>query len=735
MTTAAPGGLTSSSSSSPSTHWVSFQFQIPMQDLLEGVRTILETLVIFLEILKTLLETVKILLILFANAIIALVNALITLILNFFLALLRTGLYGWFHVPKPSIDPSFRRHTGGSQAFFNKFKGSLINVRDPNRPQPIAGFTQSGFILFVVDADGIVQMVRLILAILRFFGQDHLQATFRAPTNFKVLPVGPNGDPIISVVTVFQKKPTELVLQWGLPSNQIKGTPGFQDVIASLADEFVPPNFLIEKSEINPNAPIDASQLTNPQAAGLVTTTIKTNFEQNGQPGKTVQKVIKLQDYYFNPFIKFQKYISIDPSQNLGSFILGQLGTFRYIDTDVQPGKSYWYRVRAYNGDLTINPDNTMSFQAPVVDPITNRTYVVWPSSSPPPGGMVGKPSPIIAARVPLYPTFDVIANLKALFQAAFSLNFHQPLPQGSTFGSDGAPTGTTSVTTVGLGSMTQLAGALASFQANPILGAAAGAGAVPAQVFVPNPATNQLPTPPWQVSSVVRNSTRLTIIVSQALLQTGNALALEQFFLGPFKKQSPTSVGASNLSQLVTSLTPTSTDPTAMQQAQQQYGNAYVDLGVRLNVLAGIQYVKTFLLSASPPDWIEISLLRDLLPWAGQLLYELIAKIQALLAAFQGLIQEIINFINAIERKINVLEQFIEYIISILNLLLSFQIGAYILLLPATGGDVTDWFAAIDNAGGTPPSSGPDGFTAGICLGFIAPDIGGILSALGLIF
>ena len=707
-----------------------------MQDLLAGVRQILETLVIFLEILKTLLETVKILLILFANAIIALINALITLILNFFEALLRTGLYGWFHVPKPTIDPSFRRHSGGSQAFLNRFKASLIDVRDPNRPQPIAGFTQSGFLLFVIDADGIVQMVRLILAILRFFGQDHLQPTFRAPTNFKVLPVGPNGDPIISVVTVFQQKPVELVLQWGLPSNQVRGTPGFQDVFTSLENEFVPPNFLIEKSSVNPNVPIDASQLTNPQAAGIVTTTIKTNFEQNGQPGKTVTKVVKLQDYFFNPFIKFQKYISIDPSQNLGSFILGQLGTFRYIDTDVQQGKTYWYRVRAYNGDLLINPDNTMSFQAPVVDPITGRTYIVWPSSSPPPGGMVGKPGPIIATRVPNYPQFDIIANLKALFQVAFSLNFHQPLPVGSTFSSSGAPSGSTSVTAVGLGSLSQLAGALASFQANPILGAAAGLGAVPSQVFVPDPATNQFPTPPWQVSSVVRNSTRLTIIVSQAILQSNNALAVEQYFLGAFKKQSPSSVGATNLSQLVTMLTPTtSTDPTAMQQAQQQYGNAYVDLGVRLNVLSAIQYIKTFTLGGAPPDWIEVSLLRDLIPWAGQLLYELIAKIQALLAAFQGLIQEIINFINAIERKINVLEQFIEYLISILNLLLSFQIGAYILLLPGTGGDITDWFAAIDNAGGTPPSSGPDGFTAGICLGFIAPDIGGIFKALSLIF
>src|SRR5579864_8635331 len=153
-----------------SANWQSFAIQIPGQDLLEPVRAILEVLLIFLEILKTLLEVVKILLILFANVIIALVEALISLILTLFEALKRTGLYIWWDIPNLIIDPNLNRHFGGYTAFLQRFKGSCLDVRDPNRPQPISGATQSGFLLLVVDADVPITLIRLIMILMYFFG-------------------------------------------------------------------------------------------------------------------------------------------------------------------------------------------------------------------------------------------------------------------------------------------------------------------------------------------------------------------------------------------------------------------------------------------------------------------------------------------------------------------------------------------------------------------------------------
>ncbi len=732
--------------SQPTANWESFALQIPGQDLLEPVRAILEVLLIFLEILKTLLDVIKILLILFANAVIALVEALIALILALFEALKRTGIYVWWDIPNLIIDPNLNRHFGGYTAFLQRFKGSCLDVRDPNRPQPIAGATNSGFLLLVVDEQLPTQLIKLIMILMYFFGQEFKAPHYKAPANVKVLPVGSSGDPLLSVVDVFEQQPTSLVIEWSLPGKQVSGDAGQRPVFQDYAQEFVPPNFLIEKSTVNPNQAIDVSQLSNPLAAGLVTMSIPTNFELNGQPGQTTMKTIKVGDFWNDPFIKFQSYIPINPSTNFGTFLAGQLGTFRYIDNNVKAGQTYWYRVRATSGDVQVNSgsegqDGTITFStSPTTNPITGRQFIPYPGGQP--TAMVGRASPIHSATVPLFATapFDVIANLIALFEVAFSLNFHLPFPTGATFDQNGLPTGNTTPEQIGVGSLMTLAGSLTSFQAVPILGSAAGLGAV---TPLPNPATGDFPSLPWQTYPVSSNSTRLAIIVAGALLNTNNAPALQKYMTVGFPKSptpgftpfSSTGMPVTNLSSFVLALTSPTPNTAALLAAQTSYGNVFGDPGTRLNILAAINYVKTFTLGGVPPDWKAILLLRDIIPWAGQLIYELIAKIQALLAAFQGLMQEIIAFINLIERKIQTLEQFIEYLISILDFLLSLEIGLFVLFLPETSGDITSWFAAIDGAGGSPPTSGPSGYTAGVSLAYIAPDVTAFVTALSLIF
>ncbi|MDA4133777.1 MAG: hypothetical protein OK454_11750, partial [Thaumarchaeota archaeon] len=336
------------------------------------------------------------------------------------------------------------------------------------------------------------------------------------------------------------------------------------------------------------------------------------------------------------------QYIPINPLSNFGTFLAGQLGTFRYIDNNVKVGQTYWYRVRATSGDITVNSDGSVTFMPPTTNPITGRNFIAYPGGNP--TAMVGRASPIHSATVPMYATapFDVIGNLIALFETAFSLNFHQPLSPGATFAGSGLPIAPTTDLSIGLGSLTQLAGSLTTFEAMPIVGASAGAGAK-ASAFSPGP-TGALPQAPWQTFQVSSNSTRLAITVAGALLNSNSAPAFQHFMTLAFPRApTPKGSGAANLSQFVLSFTAVSSDPQTMLGTLTQYGNLFGDPGTRLNVLAGINYVKTFLLGGVPPDWKSIQLLRDIIPWAGQLLYELIAKIQALLAAFQGLMQEII--------------------------------------------------------------------------------------------
>jgi hypothetical protein len=722
--------------SQPSANWESFALQIPGEDLLEPVRAILEVLVIFLEVLKTLLNVVKTLLILFSNAIIALVEALISLILTLFTALKQTGLYVWWDIPDPITDPNFNHHFGGHVAFLQRFKASCVDVRDPNRPQPIAGATQSGFILLAVDDQLPTGLVRLLLSLLYFFGQEFKAPHYKAPANVKVLPVGSKGDPILSIVEVFNQQPSSLVVEWTLPGKQVSGDAGQRPVFQDFAQEFVPPSFLIEKSTVNPNVAIDVKLLSSPTAAGLVTMSEVTNFEKNGQPGQPTMRTIKLGDFWNDPFIKFQTYIPVNPSTNTATFLAGQLGTFRYIDNDVEAGQTYWYRVRATSGDLAVNSDGSVTFAPPTTNPITGRSFIAYPGKTP--TAMVGRASPIHSATVPVFPpaSFDVLANLRALFQTAFSLNFHLPLPDGAAFGPDGLPinNSVTSVLDIGLQSLTQQAGSLTAFTAVPILGKAAGATAV-AATFSANP-VGVFPEAPWQTFLVKFNASRLAIIVAGALLTSNNALSFQRYMTGAFPKSPEPlipNLSPSNLSELVLQLTPV--DQAEMQQALVNYGDAFVDPGTRLNVLAAINYVKTFTLGGVPPDWKAVELLRDIVPWSGQLLYELIAKIQGLLSAFQGIMQEVTAFINLIERKINTMEQFIEYLVSILDFLLALELGVFVLFVPQTSGDITSWFSAIDGAGGNPPTSGPNGYTAGVALGYIAPDVTAFAAALKLIF
>ncbi len=720
-----------------SASWSSFSLQVPGKDLLEPVRNVLETLLLFLEVLKTILDTIKTLLLDFGNPVRALVEALIALINTLFESLKRTGIYGWFDAPEPGYDPTFRRFSGGYPGFVSRFKGSLVDTKDPGRPQPIAGATKSGFILLVVDAESIQGLVRLVTLLFRFFGKEFLNPQYGAPANVKVLPLGAKGDPILSIVRVFNEKPKSLVIEWSLPSTVHIGDPGFSDMFTSLSTEFLPPKFLIEKSSKNPNVELDASSLSDASAVGTVTTQITTNFELRGQPGVPIKRKVRLTDEYQDPFVKFEKYIPIDTANNSTTFFLGQLGTFRYIDNDVEIGKTYWYRVRAYSGTLAINGDGSISFQPPETNVIDRVPLVRWPSTDPGDPVVMGRSSVISRQHIFEIPDkFDVLENLKRLFELAFSLNFHVPLSPEAKFNSQGLPaTPDTFNSMIGEGSLTNLSGTLITFTAVPILGSAATATSVTG-AFSPDPVTGKLPLMPWQTFKVIFNASRLSSIVGGAFLETGNANAFQALMQGALPKGIVPGLPAdTTLEKLCFDLTTTSEDSTVMRAVATRYGDNFKDPTLRLNVLQAIEFCKTFTLGGAPPDWIQISLLRDIVPWSGQLLYELLAKIQALLDAYNGVLDEIKAFIDMIERKINTLEQFIEYLLSILDFIESLQVGFFLLNVAEADGGLPDWFQALDNAGGTKPPSGPEGYTAGAAFAYIAADISAFVTAFELIF
>jgi hypothetical protein len=774
-----------------SASWESFQIQIPGQDLLKGVRNVLETLLVFLEIAKAILETIKQFLIFFGNPLIALLEALIALIPDLFKALQQTGVYAYYDLPDPFRDPNFKTLSGGFQAFKTRWKGSLLDQRDSNRPQPVPNLLQGGFFLFVLDADGPLALIQLVKSVLAFFKNPKrfISPQYPPPAHLKAVPLTPQGDPVLSITNLLSTQSTSLAVEWKLPGTVPTGDVGFAGTASQIVQNFRVPNWLIEIATSPPTVPIeitsdpvtgqfDASALHDPNQVGRLVMNYSTPFTDPRNLGNTFNGLAAVTDEYGDPIIKFNYYAVVD---GFSAFLQAQLGTVRFVIEDVPLDTNLYIRVRAFFGDLAtfpyqdpfvnLNWDNTLTQR---MGDGSGQLYLPWPQVGSTQISM-GKPSAMIKARITTNPTFDVIGDLTAIFQAGFSLNFHVPLPPGTPeisggkpvldnrgnpvyypqFDSSGNPISPLTVANIGEGTMTDMAGGVAGniFVSPPA--------ALAYQDYQPDPVTGEVPEQPWQTLPVRFQSTRLAIRFASILMEQGGPVlaAFRELMKGPLPAGS-VSISwpqgtPTNLEQLVTYMTtatPVETSPNQNAQIQQAledagvnnttvsfgtaaaYAKAFNDAVTRKNVAAAVEFLRSLNYQGTPPDWISVSLL-DIIPWSGQILYDLIAKIQALVDAFQGVLQEIINFINMLERKINALEQFIEYLVSILNFLLNLEVGFYLLPVPSINGDVTAWMSTIDQAGGTIPPSGPSGYTAGICLAYLGPDVSAIASAFALLF
>lgn len=762
--------------------WKSFIIQVPGKDFLEPVREVLETLLIFLEIAKVLLETLKAFLVDFGNPIKALVEALIKLIEELFLALKTSGMFMYLDVPNPVLDPNFNLQFGGFRAFTDRFKGSLFDTRDFNRPQPRSGSTQSGFVILMVDASDPFRLIRLINNLLRFFSQEFAAPRFEAARNFQAIPAGAEGDPILRLADVFTSIDSDfgsaslgpfqkVQLSWTLPTSSEAPDAGFADVVSKVAAEFIPPSWVIEKSvDVNPaSQKIAIEDLSDPDSTGLVEFDRETTFTV-GLGGRFVadEPVVRrtmLTDDKGEPFIKFQKYIVVGAATN----ILGQLGKFRYLDDDVEFDKTYYYRVRAFSGDLLqenagldVNSDNRLQNLPTNTKDLkkafgkgSNIQAFKWPAT----GDttiVMGKPSPIIAVRIPTdFGDFNAVEVLKALFKTAFGLDFHQELARDpatgevtSQFDDSGIPIAPTPVTEIGKSSLTNVAGALVGISAIPVLGTLSDIEGLSDDEFQQLGAS-QLNLPHAQFN-VRRQAARAANIVTSAMLQAGSDLVFQFRDLmrgplprGPINDAVVNLKDADTLEEVVFAWTklpnaPDEEEPDpdapSIESAAVTFINGYQAANLRLNILEAINFIKSFTLGGVPPDWFSIVPLRDIIPWSGQFLYDLLDKIQALIDAFNGFLDEIRAFIDLLIRKIDALERFIQFLIEILNFIESLQIGAY--LLSATGlSSLGDWISAVDNAGGEPPPNNPGGYSAGLALAYVAPDVAAFEAAFGLIF
>lgn len=746
-------------------NWQSFSIQIPGKDFLKPARNALEAVVLYLEIVKAILETIKAFLIDFGNPIKALVQALLGLINTLIAALRQTGVYAYNDIPDPFNDPSFKRNAGGYAGWARRFKQSLLDGQDLNRPQPLSGALKGGYVLILADADAPLALLGFLRTLLKFFGQEFLKPQYGPPANVKVVPVGEAGDPLLSVAKVFAGQVEALALEWSLPTQVPTNDPAFDGIGAQVSQEFFPPKWLIERSEAAVTQEVLDTDLGDPAAAGYVTKLVPTRAV-DFRTGQVVQRKIRVKDEYGDPFIKFQAFAVVTPSTSTATFLTGQLGTFRFIDRNIVKDKTYYYRVRAYSGELPFEAEGHGLLTYNPLQIVQNMNdggswQFVWLAKDPSNVVVMGRASQVVSGRVATLPAnFDVLDMIRRIFQAAFSFNFHLGLPQPDpvldnqndpVLGPDGnpltkplyAPDGTPQpplnpVTDVGRGSLVGQAGTL-------------GTGYFPTSFLdvltqVPvNPATGNEPELPWQTRLVRFQAARLGLRYGALFLEAGQGLpeAFRQFMQGPLPAGVPptanlpdsTLKGATTLEEMVTELTFRDTDGSVPDITRKTYGSAYNDVIVRKNLLAAVNFLLNVGGQGVPPNWTSLAVLRDMIPWSGQLLYELLAKIQGLLDAYKGLLDEVSAFIDLLVQKIDTLERFLQFLVDILNYIESLQGAFYLFNSGTLGGDVTEWTSALDNAGGNPPPSGPGGYTAGFAFAYLAVDVAAFQAAFGLIF
>lgn len=688
--------------------WQTFEVQVPGKDLLEPARNALETLVVMLDALKAILETIKLFLVDFGNPVRALAEALIRLIEELFFSLKASGVGALYVLPDPITDPGMQLNQGYG-SFVQTFKQSLLDSKDLNRPQPRPGSNTGGFVLLMVQSDSPYDLLSKVQRLLSFFSKEFSSPRLESPRNFKVTPVGTSGDPILAVAQLFKQSPIKTIeLSWASPTSSETPDTSFNDLVSRAAAEFVPVQYLIEKSVINPVAEaLEEQFLRDPTKAGKVTY----NYEQF-VAGTNVPVARKdfLRDNNGEPVIKFTKYIVVDAISVTSA--LGLLGTYRYLDSDIIPDMTYYYRVRALNGELTLTTDDQIEWGSPRNLDSQYAKAVRWPGED----VVVGKPTGIVSALVPqAFPTFDVVENIRKLFLAAYSMDFHVQHEWESP----------------GNGILTNHAGVVYFSEYYPLY-ITLGEGVNSISSLVERQAKHGPIILPWEEVKVRQQSARMADAIAASLLAVGTP-ALSQF---QSLMQSPTLLLGQNTLEAAVSDHVKGGDKVDLQKKVERFETAFGDDPYRKAVAGAIDMLLSYRGAGASPDWITVNPLRDIIPWSGQILYELLAKIQSLVDAYSGTITEIKNFIDLLERKIDTLERSLQFLISILDLIESFQLGAYMLAVPSVSGGPLDWIAEVDNAIGAPPlTMGKGGYSAGTAFAYVAPDVAAFQTAFSLIF
>jgi len=415
--------------------WTNLKINV---DPLAALRPPLKSILSVLEAIESVLEALLALLKAFMLDLLNPIRALIALLLAAIRAILNQIKSTGFAVLL--VRPDFRRSdlrgvfnsvSGGYQAFESKVMGKFYDEADPFRPQYTAGMN-AVMVIFYIGAESPGDLMSEIMALLDLLKHPMDDVGVAAPVGLKVSAPSQSGDPASQFWKLFQPSDANksLVLEWKMPTSAagIASPTLVGQIASSLPSYNLGQKFLIERTtDENPaGEPVYAKLESKTQGAR-----VKKTIQKYNVPSASTKVAVKERNggrYRFFPVRK-----KADNSTYLG----GLTGTYRYIDTQLEEGKAYRYRVRAYLGtldDAYVDPSiKTVDDAAKklIKQDATNGWIVNFGKKV-----VMGKPSAVVRGYVPPQVSageiFDMYTDLMNASLAAILLNFELPFPSAT---------------------------------------------------------------------------------------------------------------------------------------------------------------------------------------------------------------------------------------------------------------------------------------------------------------
>lgn len=215
--------------------WVTVEVNLdpllePVQPIIDSIDSVLSFLITILNIVQTILNVIKVFLVGLLDPLRAIVELIIEEIRTLIRDLRQLGLYLTGDWELLRSEDKFSNVVGGFSAYERRMIGRLQDRADPNRPAFSSSSAALGAFFYVSSGD-INELVRVIRAFLKFFGQGDLVAKgspFGRPTRpeMKYGPVGVSQAAFknLGQTSAIEAAPDAVSVTWQMPSGT--GGPG-----------------------------------------------------------------------------------------------------------------------------------------------------------------------------------------------------------------------------------------------------------------------------------------------------------------------------------------------------------------------------------------------------------------------------------------------------------------------------------------------------------------------------